>query len=180
MRANFNFNWFLFLTSNLYLSVFQPGLYRFRQKFNNVSKVPKLEKGWKPLLYLDLFLNENTFFRDQVCLQLTPGNVVVEKTPEPDKANPNQASVSVPTQQSGNVVAQSQPPTRGLVTYQHAGMPHPVALNPQPSPIVIPPPARPAWAPNTQSSVPPNRLVNWILIIKYVCLKIHSLISGDA
>jgi len=26
-------------------------LSRFRQKFNNVSKVPRLEKGWKALLY---------------------------------------------------------------------------------------------------------------------------------
>ena len=97
-----------------------------------------------------------------MCLQLTPGNVVVEKahepTPDPVKGNQNQATGLVQTQQQpGNVVVQSHPPTRGLVTYQLPGMPHPVALNPQPAPVVIPPPVRPAWAPNTPSSVPPNR-----------------------
>ena len=95
-----------------------------------------------------------------MCLQLTPGNVAVEKTPEPTpdpvKGNQNQAAGLVQTQQQpGNVVV--HPPTRGLVTYQLPGMPHPVALNPQPAPVVIPPPVRPAWAPNTPSSVPPNR-----------------------
>ncbi len=56
--------------SFLYSSVFQPGfrqlfqgsvrilklalflVSRSRQKFNNVSKVPRLEKGWKALLYI--------------------------------------------------------------------------------------------------------------------------------